>query len=79
MKKIIFLTISTIATICVFSSCSKTCTCTATLNNQVLDQVVYEDLSGEECDAKVDEAMNRIMENNDPQSLVGLEISCSHL
>ena len=79
MKKIIFLTISLIATICVFSSCSKTCTCTATLNDQVLDQVVYEDISGTECEAKVDEAMNQVMQNYDPQSLVGLSISCSHL
>lgn len=79
MKKTILLIAATIATICLFSSCSKICTCTATLNDQVIDQVVYDDLSSQECEAKVDEAMNRVIENNDPQSLVGLSISCSHL
>ena len=62
-----------------FSSCSKNCVCTATQNDQLLDEVVFDNISGEECEAKVDEAMHKVIEDYPGSSIVGLSISCSHL
>lgn len=79
MKKSILLAIIAVVSIGLFPSCSKTCVCTATLNGQTIDQVEYEDLSGSECEAKVDETTQHIMDTYDPASIIGIRISCSHL
>lgn len=79
MKKNVLPIIATVATTIIMASCSKQCTCTATLNGQTVDQVVYEDMNGKECEAQTDITLQELMQNYDPQSLVGLEISCSHL
>ncbi len=69
----------TFAVICIFASCKKACVCTATINGQTIDQVEYDDLTGSECEAQTDIAMQHAMDAYDAQSLVGLQISCSHL
>ena len=77
MKKIAF-ALGAVALVCSLSSCSKTCSCTISKGDQRLDAYEYADMSRSECDAKVDEVWDELMDNNVPESLVGVEVSCSH-
>lgn len=79
MRKNALLIITAIVAAIFFASCSKQCSCTATLNGQVIDQIVYEDMTGRECEAQTDVVLQDAINTYDPQSLVGLEVSCSHL
>lgn len=77
MKKIAF-ALGAVALVCSLSSCSKTCSCTISKGDQRLDAYEYADMSRSECDAKVDEVWDELMDNNVPESLVGVEVACSH-
>ncbi len=78
MKKIAF-ALGAVALVCSLSSCSKTCSCTISKGDQRLDAYEYADMSRSECDAKVDEVWDELMmTTNTPESLVGVEVACSH-
>lgn len=79
MKKTILMIFVTVVAICIFASCKKACVCTVTINGLTIDQVEYDDLTGRECEAQTDIAMQQVMDAYGAPSPFGLQISCSHL
>ncbi len=80
MKKSLIILSIVLGLAAISFSCKKTdCHCTATKNGQTLDSYTYKDLERSECESKVDEASQRMMEKYGSSAVVGVTFECSHL
>lgn len=78
MKRI-SIAISIIALALALTSCNKNCSCEVSKEGQRIEAYDFEDISSAECDAKVDEVFDELLQNNAAESLVGVQVECSHL